>query len=130
MAERGPGVEQRQLAEHLAGAQDREQVLAAVGGGAAELHLALGDDVELVALVALVEQHLAASQPRLGHRGAQGGGRLVVERAEQRRLAKYVVVHEMSSCIGPPVGLAVGASGHSLSHDPARSAKNTPYDPG
>ena len=51
------------------------------------------DDVELVAGVALVEQHLAAAQPGLGHRGAQRRGRLVVERAEQRRLTEYVVVH-------------------------------------
>ena len=90
------GVEERQLAEHLAGAEDRQQVLAAVRGGAAELHLALGDDVELVARVALVEEHLAATQPVLAHRGAQCSGRLVVEGTEQRRLPEYVVIHVMS----------------------------------
>ena len=91
------GVEQRELAEHLAGAEDGQQVLAAVGGGAAELHLAVEHDVEPVARVALVEQHVAAAQPGLGHRGAQRGGRLVVERAEQRRLTQHVVVHGSSS---------------------------------
>ncbi len=44
-----------------------------------------------------MEQHLAAAQPALGHRRAQGGGRLVVERAEQRSLTEYVVVHGSSS---------------------------------
>ena len=44
-----------------------------------------------------MEQHVAAAQLGLGHRGAQRGGGLVVERAEQRRLTQYVVVHESSS---------------------------------
>ena len=90
-------VEQRQLAEHLAGAEDRQQVLAAVAGGAAELHLAVEHDVEPVAGVALVEQHLAPTQLGLGHGGTQSVGRLVVERAEERRLTHHVVVHESSS---------------------------------
>ena len=63
VAERGTGVEERELAEHLARAEDGQEVLAAVGGGAAELHLAVEDDVELVARVALVEEHVAAAQP-------------------------------------------------------------------
>ena len=97
------GVEERELAEHLAGAHDREQVLAAVGGRAAELHLALGDDVELVAGVALVEEDVATAQLGLGHRAAQRGGRLVVERAEQRCLPKHVVVH-----VNPPWSVRPG----------------------
>ncbi len=90
-------VEQRQLAEHLAGAEDRQQVLAAVAGGAAQLHLALGDDVELVAGVPLVEEHLAATQPDRAERAAQRSGRLVVERVEQRCLTQDVRVHGASS---------------------------------
>ena len=62
-------VEQRQLAEHLARAEDRQEVLAAVAAGAAELDLALADDVEPVALVALVEEDVAALEPRRAHRG-------------------------------------------------------------
>ena len=58
----GAGVEQAQLAEHLARAEHRQQVLPAVAAGAAELDLALDDDVEPVALVALGEEHLAASR--------------------------------------------------------------------
>ena len=58
------GVEQGQLAEHLTRAEDRQQVLAAVGRRAPELDLAVGDDVEPVALVALVEQHVAAADLR------------------------------------------------------------------
>ena len=91
------GVEQRELAEHLAGAEDGQQVLAAVAGGAAELHLAVEHDVEPVAGVALVEQHLAPTQLGLGHGAAQSVGRLVVERAEERGLTHHVVVHESSS---------------------------------
>ena len=86
-------VEERELAEHLAGAEDRQQVLAAVAGGAAQLHLAVEDDVELVAGVALVEEHVAAAQAVLAHRGAQRRGGLVVEGAEERCLAEHVVVH-------------------------------------
>ena len=61
------GVEERQLAEHLAGAEDGEQVLPAVRRGAAQLDLAVEDDVQLVAGVTLVEEHLAAAQLGLGH---------------------------------------------------------------
>ncbi len=55
------GVEQRQLAEHVGGAHDRQHVLAAVGGPAPDLHLALEDDVEGVALLALGEHGLPAA---------------------------------------------------------------------
>ena len=48
-----------------------------------------------------MEQHLAAAQPGLGHRGAQRGGGLVVERAEQRRLTQHVVVHGVLLRRGP-----------------------------
>src|SRR5690606_34509002 len=71
-----------------------EEVLAAVAGGAAQLHLALEHHVELVAGVALVEEHLPTTQTRLSHRRAQRRRRLVVELAEQGRLTQYVVVHE------------------------------------
>jgi hypothetical protein len=42
-------VEQGQLADDLAGAEHREQVLAAVGAGVAELHLPGEENVEAVA---------------------------------------------------------------------------------
>ena len=116
------GVEQRQLAEHLARAEDRQQVLPAVGGGAAQLHLAVGDDVQLVALVALVEQHVPAAQPGVGHRCAQGGRGLVVEGAEQRSLAQHVVVHG-----GPPSSSVVGPRPSVWPYDHAsRCAKKAP----
>ena len=60
----GPGVEQRQLAEHLAGAEDGQQVLAPVARRAAQLDLAFDDDVEPVAAVALVEDRVPARAPR------------------------------------------------------------------
>jgi len=80
-----PRIEQAELAEHLAGAEDGEQVLAAVDAGAAELDLALADDVEPVTLVALVEQDVAALEVRGGHGVDQGGRSLVVQGCEQGR---------------------------------------------
>jgi hypothetical protein len=127
------GVEQGELAEHLAGAQDRQQVLAAVGGGPTQLHLAVDDDVELVALVALTEQDLAAAQLGLGHRSAQGGRGLVVEGTEQRCLTQHVVIHELSSS-STPGDLPGGASGHSVTYQagvsPKCSRARPPYDVG
>jgi len=79
------GVEQAELAEHLTGTEDREKVLAAVDAGAAELDLALADDVEPVTLVALVEQDVAALEVRGGHGVDQGGRSLVVQGCEQGR---------------------------------------------
>src|SRR3546814_4054321 len=52
-------VEERELTEHGARTEDGQEVLATVRGGAAELHLALEDDVELVAGVTFVEEDLA-----------------------------------------------------------------------
>ena len=86
-------VEQGQLAEHLAGPEDREEVLAAVAGGAAELHLAVHHDVQPV-----TERHLRGRARRrdagscLRRRAPRG---LVVERAEQRRLTQHLVVHDV-----------------------------------
>ena len=87
----GAGVEQRQLAEHLALAHDREQRLAAVGGGVPELDLAVGDDVQPVPGVALGEQDVPAEQPALLHGRLQGSGCLGVQRGEQRRAHEHVV---------------------------------------
>jgi hypothetical protein len=87
------GVEQRQLAEHLAGPEDRDEVLAAVGAAPAELDLALADDVEPVALVALVEQDVAALHARLRHRLHECRGCLVVESREECGSPHHVVIH-------------------------------------
>src|SRR5699024_10639204 len=51
-------VEDGQLAEHVGRAEDRQQVLAAVRRLAGELHLAGGDDVQAVALLALADDHV------------------------------------------------------------------------
>ena len=63
----GAGVEQGQLAEHLAGAEDGQQVLPAGRTAAAQLDLAADHDVEPVLGVALAEQHLALVQPDRAH---------------------------------------------------------------
>ena len=73
------GVEEAELAEHLAGAEDRDEVLAAVGARAAELDLALGDDVERVAPVALVEEHVAALHVETDSSATAGPSSLVVK---------------------------------------------------
>jgi hypothetical protein len=86
-------VEEAQLAEHLAGAEDRHEVLAAVAAAAPELDLALADHVEPVTLVALVEQDVTALQTALGHRAHQRARSLVVEGGEQRGFPHHVLVH-------------------------------------
>jgi hypothetical protein len=65
-----PRVEQREFADQLAGSDDGQHVLAAVGGGAVQFDLALGDDVQPVAGVALVEERVAAREGHLTHGGA------------------------------------------------------------
>ncbi|GAA2435181.1 hypothetical protein GCM10010433_39940 [Streptomyces pulveraceus] len=62
-----------------------------------ELHLALGDHVEAVARVALVEERVAACESHLTHRGAELRGLLIIERREKRG-APQNVVHEISPC--------------------------------
>jgi hypothetical protein len=52
-------VEQRHLAEHRARAEHGERLFAHAGHVAADAHLALEDDVELVARVAVLEQQRA-----------------------------------------------------------------------
>jgi hypothetical protein len=49
----------------VTGAEDREQVLASVRRRPAELHLAVCDDVQPVAGVALAEQDVAPADPHL-----------------------------------------------------------------
>ena len=62
-----------------------------------ELDLALGDHVEAVARVALVEEGVTAREGHLTHGGAQLRGLLVIERREERG-APQNVVHEFSPC--------------------------------
>src|SRR5690606_19101881 len=50
-------IEEAELTDDLAGADHGQQVLAAIGGLAADLELARGDDVELVTGIALMEEH-------------------------------------------------------------------------
>ena len=57
-----PGIEQGQLAEHLAGTEHGEQVLPSGRTAAAELDLAADHDVQPILGVALMEQHLPLGQ--------------------------------------------------------------------
>ena len=101
-------VEQGQLTDDLAGAQDREEVLAAVGRGVTELDLAGQQDVQAVAAVALVEERLATAQGRLRHHGAQLLLLLRAHALEERDLGDDAFVHE-----GPPECGRWGLSGPS-----------------
>jgi hypothetical protein len=58
----GPRVEQRELAEHLAGTQHTQQVLPAVDRRPGELDLAVEHDVEAISVLSLKKEVLAASQ--------------------------------------------------------------------
>ena len=71
--------------------------------GVAELDLALGDDVEPVAGVALGEQDVALEQPALVHRRLERRGGLDVECGEQRRAHEHVV-HGGPPCSGAAIG--------------------------
>src|SRR5690606_19493765 len=86
-----------EFADQLARAEHRQHVLPAVGGGAVELHLALGHHVQPVSGVALVEERVASGERRLGHGSTQLSGLLPVERREERG-APQNVVHEFSPC--------------------------------
>ncbi len=71
-----------------------------------QLHLALGDHVQAVAGVALVEERVATGECRLTHRGAQLGSLLVIERREERG-APQNVVHEFSPYCRPAHGIRI-----------------------
>ena len=106
-----PRVEQAELAEHLARAEDGEQVLAAVDAGAAELDLALADDVQPVALVALVRTgRRRARGARADHRVRQGGRSLVVQGCEQRALFSRRLGPRRTVCHGAVLGRWLGRS--------------------
>src|SRR5699024_2297131 len=66
-------VEDGELTEHVGRAEDRQEVLATVGRLAGELHLAGGDDVEAVALLALADDRLALGALLAGEVGAHRG---------------------------------------------------------
>jgi glyoxylase-like metal-dependent hydrolase (beta-lactamase superfamily II) len=97
---RGPRsrVKQGQLAEHLARADHAQQVLAAVRGRAGELHLAVEDHVQRVAVIALQEQVLAAGKLDLSHLAAERAGTFIVKSVEQWRPSQHClgVVHRSS----------------------------------
>src|SRR5690606_35408759 len=87
-------VEQRELTEHLAGAEDRQQVLATVARPAAQLDLALRDDVEPVARLALAEEHVTPDQLH-GHHGLEERARLLAFHVREEGGREYdVVVHQ------------------------------------
>ncbi len=86
----GPRVEQRQLAEHLPGAEHAEQVLSAVRGGPGQLDLAFEHHVEPVTLVAFVEQPVSPAQRDFVNSGPQRLRAILIERLEQRRPAEHI----------------------------------------
>src|SRR4029078_868409 len=75
---------------------DRDEVLAAVGAGPAELDLALTDDVQRVARLALAEEDVTALHAGRGPLGKTRLGIIAVQAREERRLAHNLVVHAHS----------------------------------
>jgi len=100
----GTGVEEAELAEHLAGTQDGQEVLAAVGAGEPELDLAFADHVEPISPVTLVKEDVAALEMRRRHRLHQGSSGLVVQGGEERGSSYGVDVHGGQSARAPPIG--------------------------
>ena len=82
-----------QVTEDLARAEDRQQVLPAVGGPVPELDLALDDEEEAVPGVTLVEEGLPAPQADLLHGLAEGRASVLVEGSEEGHGADRGVVH-------------------------------------
>ena len=110
----GARVEQAELAEHLTRAEDGQQVLPAVRARPAELDLALGDDVERLAGVALGEQLVAALEMAAAHRGAQRGRRLLVQAREQRGGTHDVWIHGRQSAARVLSAVLTACSGRAL----------------
>ncbi len=89
----GAGIKEAQLTEHLTRPQNGKEVLAAIQAGAAKFDLALGDHIETVALVALVEQDVAALHTNRRHRGQQISCRRFIQTGEKGGSAQHVVIH-------------------------------------
>jgi hypothetical protein len=92
-------IEERQLAEHLAGPDHAQQVLPAIRRRPGELDLAFQHHIELVADIPLAEQPLAAADIDPVHLGPERARTFRIERLEQRRPAEHVVnlIHGPSS---------------------------------
>ena len=90
VAVRGPGSKSESSPNISPGPSTREQVLAAVGGGARDLHLALDDEEQPVTRVALAEHDVAARHRARGHRIVECVRRVLVERGEQRQAVARV----------------------------------------
>jgi hypothetical protein len=80
-------------AEHLTRTQHRQQGLAPVVGRCGELHLAVGEQIEAVSRLALVEQHVAATQAYGTHHGAKLAGRFGIEHLEEREPLDLTLGH-------------------------------------
>ena len=92
-AERPSPSSRRHLAEQLAALHQREHGLAAVVGLAGEGDAAVLDDVEVLGLGALLEEHVAAAQLAGLRRGQHPVQGLVVELGEQLGRPDQVPVH-------------------------------------
>ena len=103
-------IEERELTDDLSGAQDCEQRLAAVAGRVAELHLALGHDVQAIAEIAFVEESLSATQGRMTHLLLEGHLLCIIKATEQRHLADEVSVTDHGAELLPLVPDCSGVS--------------------
>jgi len=84
-------VEDRQLAEHIGRSHHGEQIVAAVGRAAADLHLARDDDVQLVARLSLREHGVPAAEVDALQLIAQRGYRAGFDSLDDAGLAEDLV---------------------------------------
>ena len=83
-------IEERELAEDVAGAEDGQQILAAIGGAAADLHLSGEDEEDPVARLALFENDGAAPLGATGQALSQGSARLIRQARKDRHASQQV----------------------------------------
>lgn len=92
----GAGVEETELAEHLARTENRHEVLSAVGAGAPEFYLARLDDVQPITLLALPKKDFASIEMGAAHSGLKRGHLFFFEGSEQGCISYGVVLHMVS----------------------------------
>ena len=91
----GRRIEESHLAEHIAGAHDGDHVLAAIGGGATQLHLAGEHGKELIVLVTLVEEDGVTGEVNLLNVIGQQGKCCVVKIRKKRGATEDLEIHEV-----------------------------------
>ena len=86
----------------------------------AELHLALGHDVQAIAEITFVEESLSATQGRVTHLLLEGHLLCIIKATEQRHLADEVSVTDHGAELLPLVPELLGRSDLDCAASPMR----------